>query len=71
MVNKDEVLNALRMNNDKLKDELGGVRVGTKPSTVNGVMWYTVDSENYWSLYICMNGARVEVAYGQLKSRTN
>lgn len=71
MVNKDEVLNALRMNNSKLKDKLGGVRVGTKASTVNGAMWFTVDSENYWSLYICMNGTRVEVAYGQLKSRTN
>jgi len=71
LINKDEVLNALRMNNDKLKDELGGVRVGTKSSTVNGAMWFTVDEDLFWSLYICMNGARVEVAYGQLRNRAN
>lgn len=69
MVNKNEILNALRMNNDKLKDELGGVRVGTKSSTVEGAMWYTIDDDLYWSLYMCMNGSRIEIAYGQIKSR--
>lgn len=71
MINKHEILNALRMNNDKLKDEFGGVRLGTKSSSVDGTMWYTVDDDLYWSLYICINGARIEVAYGQLKSRVD
>ena len=71
MITKSEVLSALKMNNDKLKDELSGVRVGTKSSTINGSMWYTVDDDLYWSLYICMNGARVEVAYGQLRNRVD
>lgn len=69
MVTKDEVLNGLDMYHDKLKNEFGGVVVGRKSSTTDGAMWFTVDDDLYWSLYICINGARIEVAYGQLKNR--
>ena len=68
MVTKEEVLNGLDMYHDRLKSE-NNVVLGRKSSTTDGAMWFTVDEDLYWSLYICINGARIEVAYGQLKSR--
>lgn len=72
MMTKAAVLDGLKMYNDKIKDKLdgGSVRLSKKSSTVEGTMWYTIDEDLYWSLYICMNGARVEIAYGQLKNRS-
>ena len=68
MVTKEEVLNGLDMYHDRLKSE-NNVVLGRKSSTTDGAMWFTVDEDLYWSLYICINGARIEVAYGQLKNR--
>lgn len=69
MVTKEEVLNGLDMYHDRLKSE-NKVVLGRKSLTTDGAMWFTVDDDLYWSLYICINGARIEVAYGQLKNRT-
>lgn len=69
MVTKEEVLNGLDMYHDRLKSEKNVV-LGRKSLTTDGAMWFTVDDDLYWSLYICINGARIEVAYGQLKNRT-
>lgn len=72
MVTKEAVMNGLEMYHNRLKNELGeknSVVVGRKSSTTDGAMWFTVDEDLYWSLYMCINGSRIEIAYGQLKSR--
>lgn len=72
MMTKEAVLKGLNMYHKRLKNEFadaGNVVVGKKSSTVEGTMWFTIDDEQYWSLYMCINGARIEIAYGQIKSR--
>lgn len=71
MMTKEAVLNGLDMYHKKIKGELNstGVVVGKKSSTVEGAMWFSIDDDLYWSLYMCMNGSRIEIAYGQIKSR--
>lgn len=72
MMTKEAVMDGLQKYHNKIKDKLDGetLRLGKKSSTVEGTMWYTIDEDLYWSLYLCMNGSRVEIAYGQLKSRS-
>lgn len=71
MMTKEAVLNGLDMYTKTLQDKLTDkpVIVGRKSSTVEGSMWFSVDDDLYWSLYMCINGARIEIAYGQLKTR--
>ncbi len=69
MITKDEFVNGLDMYHERLQDENSGVVIGTKPSTVNGAMWFSVEDDLYWSVYICMNGSRIEIAYGQFRTR--
>ena len=72
MVTKENVLNGLDMYHKRLKTEIadaGKTVIGTKPSTVEGAMWFSVDDDLYWSVYVCMRGQRIEIAYGQLRSR--
>lgn len=70
MVTKDEVVNGLDMYHKRLKNELDApVVIGTKSSTVEGAMWFTIEDNLYWSVYMCMNGSRIEIAYGQFRNR--
>lgn len=68
MITKDEFISGLDMYHERLQDE-NGVVIGTKPSTVNGAMWFSVEDDLYWSVYVCMNGSRIEIAYGQFRTR--
>ena len=69
MMTKEAVLNGLKMYHDKLKDERATVTLTNKSSTVEGAMWYSIEDDLYWSIYICMNGSRIEIAYGQFRNR--
>ena len=71
MVTKEVVLKGLGMFHNRLKEDFADntVVVGTKSSTVEGAMWFSIEDDLYWSLYMCMNGQRIEVAYGQFKGR--
>lgn len=71
MMTKEAVLNGLNLYHKKLSNELATIPVvlGRKSSTVEGAMWFSIDDDLYWSLYMCMNGSRIEIAYGQIKSR--
>lgn len=68
MITKDEFISGLDMYHERSQDE-NGVVIGTKPSTVNGAMWFSVEDDLYWSVYVCMNGSRIEIAYGQFRTR--
>lgn len=69
MMTKEAVLDGLKKYNDKLKAERATVTLTNKPSTVEGAMWYSIEDDLYWSIYVCMNGSRIEIAYGQFKNR--